>query len=162
VRTRDEQGGVRGAHAATLDVPRRIIYSVVNINVESSARERGGTVSSRSKIDVPGTYVFDAEQSRRGYRLNTMFMSLRDPANRTRFLADEQAYCDSYGLSDEQARAVLRRDWNRMMELGGNIFYLVKLAMTDHRSMQYLGGVFSGMTEEEFVQVMLAGGRTDG
>lgn len=117
-------------------------------------------MSSRSRLDVPGTYVFDGELSRRGYRLNTMFMSLRHPGNRERFLADEAAYCDSYGLSDDQRDAVLRRDWNRLMELGGNIFYVFKLAMTDHRSMQYLGGVFSGMTEEEFVAMMRAGGRT--
>jgi protocatechuate 4,5-dioxygenase alpha chain len=119
-------------------------------------------VSSRSKLDVPGTYVFDGEQSRRGYRLNAMFMSLRHPGNRERFLEDEAAYCGSYGLTDEQRQAVLRRDWKRMMELGGNIFYVFKLAMTDQKSMQYLGGVFSGMTEEEFVEMMRAGGRGDG
>jgi protocatechuate 4,5-dioxygenase, alpha chain len=117
-------------------------------------------VSSRSRPDVPGTYVFDGELSRRGYRLNTMFMSLRRPDNRERFLDDEAAYCDSYGLTPQQREAVLRRDWKRLMELGGNIFYVYKLAMTDGRSMQYLGGVFSGMTEEEFGAMMRAGGRT--
>jgi protocatechuate 4,5-dioxygenase alpha chain len=144
----------------TLDGPGRIIYSVVNINVESLRGEGARDVSSRSRLDVPGTYVFDGELSRRGYRLNTMFMSLRRPGNRERFSQDEAAYCDSYGLTDEQRDAVLRRDWIRLMELGGNIFYLFKLAMTDQKSMQYLGGVFSGMTEEEFVQMMRAGGRT--
>jgi protocatechuate 4,5-dioxygenase, alpha chain len=119
-------------------------------------------VSSRSKLDVPGTYVFDGEQSRRGYRLNTMFMSLRHPKNRELFLTDEVGYCRSYGLTEEQRQAVLQRDWKRMMDLGGNIFYVFKLAMTDQKSMQYLGGVFSGMTEEEFVAMMRAGGRTDG
>jgi protocatechuate 4,5-dioxygenase alpha chain len=115
-----------------------------------------------SKPDVPGTYVFDAEQSRRGYRLNMLFMSLRDPANRDRFRRDEAAYCDAHGLSEQQRQAVLSRDWNRMMELGGNIFYVFKLALTDRKSMQYLGGVFAGMTEEEFVAMMVAGGRCDG
>jgi protocatechuate 4,5-dioxygenase, alpha chain len=119
-------------------------------------------VPYRSKLDVPGTYVFDGEQSRRGYRLNAMFMSLREPRNRDRFRADEAAYCHSYGLTDDQRQAVLRRDWNRMMELGGNIFSVFKLAMTDRKSMQYLGGVFSGMTEEEFAGMMRAGGRHDG
>lgn len=119
-------------------------------------------MSSRSKLDVPGTFVFDGELSRRGYRLNSMFMSLRLPGNRERFLADEAAYCASYRLTDEQRQAVLDRDWNRMMELGGNIFYVFKLAMTDRKSMQYLGGVFTGMTEEEFAAAMRAGGRADG
>jgi protocatechuate 4,5-dioxygenase alpha chain len=119
-------------------------------------------VSSRSKLEVPGTYVFDGELSRRGYRLNTMFMSLRRPENRERFLADETAYCNSYRLSDDQRQAVLTRNWTRLMELGGNIFYLFKLAMTDQKSMQYLGGVFTGMTEEEFAAAMCAGGRIDG
>jgi protocatechuate 4,5-dioxygenase alpha chain len=119
-------------------------------------------VSSRSKLDVPGTYLFDGELSRLGYRLNTMFMSLRRPENRERFLRDEAAYCDVHGLTDEQRQAVLTRDWPRMMELGANIFYLFKLAMTDQRSMQYLGGVFTGMTEQEFAEAMRAGGRFDG
>jgi protocatechuate 4,5-dioxygenase alpha chain len=146
----------------TLDVLGKIIYSVVNIKVESPCGEEGRTVSSRSRLDVPGTYVFDGELSRRGYQLNRMFMSLRHSQNRERFLADEAAYCDSYGLTEEQRQAVLQRDWKRLMELGGNIFYVYKLAMTDRRSMQYLSGVFSGMTEEEFVQMMRAGGRTGG
>ena len=119
-------------------------------------------MSPRSRLDVPGTYVFDGELSRRGYRLNTMFMSLRHPGNRDRFLDDEAAYCNSYELTDDERQAVLRRDWNRIMELGGNIFYVVKLAMTDRKSMQYLGAAFAGMTEEEFVQMMRAGGRGDG
>jgi protocatechuate 4,5-dioxygenase alpha chain len=117
---------------------------------------------TRSKIGVPGTYVFDGELSRRGYRLNTMFMSLRRPENRERFRQDEAAYCDSYGLTEEQRKAVLARDWTSLMDLGGNIFYLFKLAMTDRKSMQYLGGAFTGMTEEEFAAAMRAGGRIDG
>jgi protocatechuate 4,5-dioxygenase alpha chain len=117
---------------------------------------------SGETIDVPGTYVFDGRQSRRGYRLNKMFESLRDPAGRERFSGDEAAYCDHYGLSDEQKRAVLARDWTGLLDLGGNIFYVFKLAMVDKRSMQYLGGVFTGMTEEQFVQIMRAGGRSDG
>jgi protocatechuate 4,5-dioxygenase alpha chain len=79
-----------------------------------------------------------------------------------RFQSDEPAYCDEFGLSPEQKRAVLDRDWRAMLDLGGNIFYVFKLAMVDQKSMQYLGGVFTGMTEEEFVAVMRAGGRTDG
>jgi protocatechuate 4,5-dioxygenase, alpha chain len=117
---------------------------------------------SRETIEVPGTYVFDGAQSRRGYRLNKLCESFRQERNRERFAQDEAAYCDSYGLTEEQRRAVLERDWKGLLDLGGNIFYVVKLAMLDRRSMQYLGGAFSGMTEEQFVQMMRSGGRRNG
>ena len=112
-----------------------------------------------TRFEVPGTPVFDGQTSRRGFRMNKLFMSLRDAAARERFLADEAAYCREFGLSAEQEKAVLDRDWQAMIDLGGSIFYVYKLAMMDGRSMQYLGGVFSGMTEEEFVAVMRSGGR---
>jgi protocatechuate 4,5-dioxygenase, alpha chain len=113
-------------------------------------------------IDVPGTYVFNGKQSRLGYPLNKLCMSLRDPANRARFTSDEAAYCDEFSLSPEQKQALLSRDWPRMLELGGNIFYIFKLAMVDKKSMQYLGGAFTGLTEEDFVAMMRAAGRSDG
>ncbi|MBB3083736.1 protocatechuate 4,5-dioxygenase subunit alpha [Geodermatophilus sabuli] len=115
-----------------------------------------------SRFDLPGTPVFDGQTSRRGLRMNKLFMSLRSAENRERFLADEAAYCDEFRLSPEQKQAVLDRDWQAMIDLGGSIFYVYKLAMMDGRSMQYLGGVFSGMTEEEFVAAMRAGGRRNG
>ena len=114
---------------------------------------------SEPRFDLPGTPVFDGQTSRRGFRMNKLFMSLRSAENRERFLADEAAYCQEYGLSAEQQQAVLDRDWQAMIELGGSIFYVYKLAMMDGRSMQYLGGVFTGMTEEEFVAAMRSGGR---
>ena len=115
--------------------------------------------SPAGRFDVPGTPVFDGQTSRRGLRMNKLFMSLRHAGNRERFLADQAAYCDSFNLTPEQKKAVLDRDWQAMIDLGGSIFYVYKLAMMDGRSMQYLGGVFSGMTEEEFVAAMRAGGR---
>jgi protocatechuate 4,5-dioxygenase alpha chain len=93
--------------------------------------------------------------------MNKMFMTLRSPAAREAFAADEAGYCATFGLSSEQVRAVLDRDWTAMLNLGGSIFYVLKLAMMDGRSMQYLGGTFTGMTEEEFVAALVAGGRTD-
>lgn len=119
-------------------------------------------MSNRSRPDRPDTYVFDGSTSRLGYRMNKMFMTLRDPAARDEFRADEAGYCDRFGLSAEQKRAVLDRDWQAMLDLGGSIFYVYKLAMMDGRSMQYLGGVFTGMTEEEFVAALRSGGRIDG
>ena len=113
-------------------------------------------------FDLPGTPVFDGQTSRRGFRMNKLFMSLRQAQARERFLADEAAYCAEFGLTAEQTRAVLDRDWQAMIDLGGSIFYVYKLAMMDGRSMQYLGGVFTGMTEAEFVAAMRAGGRRDG
>ncbi|MER5430121.1 protocatechuate 4,5-dioxygenase subunit alpha [Streptomyces sp. NPDC002588] len=117
---------------------------------------------SRSTPNIPGTYVFDAETSRRGYALNRLCGSLKYADNRERFKADEAAYCDVYRLSPEQRDAVVGRQWTRMLELGGSIFYVYKLAMLDNRSMQYLGGVFTGMSVEEFTEALTAGGRSFG
>ena len=108
------------------------------------------------------TPIFDGETSRRGFRMNKLFMSLRTAENRERFVAGEAAYCREFGLSDEQERAVLDRDWQAMIDLGGSIFYVYKLAMMDGRSMQYLGGVFTGMGEADFLAAMRGGGRRDG
>ena len=112
-----------------------------------------------STVDVPGTYVFDARASRRGYRMNRLLASLTDAVARAAFTADEAGYCDRFRLSAEQRRAVLDRDWAGMLDAGGSIFYVCKLATVDGRSMQYLGGVFTGLTEAEFVAAMAAGGR---
>ncbi|MBE4738448.1 MULTISPECIES: protocatechuate 3,4-dioxygenase [Streptomyces] len=111
---------------------------------------------------VTGTYVFDTADNRRGRALNRLCGSLKDAANRVRFSADESAYCEEHGLTAEQREAVLGRDWTRMLELGGSIFYVFKLAVLDQKSMQYLGGVFTGMTTEEFTQALEAGGRSFG
>ncbi len=116
----------------------------------------------RDYDDIPGTYVFDGERHRRGYKLNMMCMSLNDPKNREEFRADEAAYCDKYGVSPEQKQAVLDRDWLEMLRLGGNIYYIYKLGILDGVSFQHVGGAMSGMTEEEFRNMMLDGGRNDG
>ncbi|WP_069817171.1 protocatechuate 3,4-dioxygenase [Streptomyces sp. TP-A0874] len=118
-------------------------------------------MTSQNRLDPPGTYVFDGPTSRRGHRMNKLFMSLREEAARQDFLGDEAAYCRRFELSREQTDAVLRRDWQAMLDLGGSIFYIYKLAMMDGLSMQYLGGVFTGMSEADFKAAMLAGGRTD-
>jgi protocatechuate 4,5-dioxygenase alpha chain len=107
-------------------------------------------------------YVLDLTQNRRGRALNRMLGSLTHPENRQRFTADESAYCEEYGLSYEQKNAILERDWTAMQDLGGSIFYTFKLAMMDKRSMQDLGGVFTGMTTEEFIAELRSGGRKFG
>ena len=128
------------------------------------ARERGTPMSDTApdRFGLPGTPIFDGQTSRRGLRMNRLFMSLRTAENRERFLADEAAYCQEFGLAPDQQQAVLDRDWQAMIDLGGSIFYVYKLAMMDGRSMQYLGGVFTGMGEEDFLAAMRAGGRRDG
>ena len=116
-------------------------------------------VPARKGIDVPGTPIFDGATSRRGLRMNKLFMSLRTQEARDRFLADEAAYCRDFGLTDEQQAAVIARDWQAMIDLGGSIFYVYKLAMMDGRSMQYLGGVFTGVTEDEFKAALAERGK---
>ena len=109
--------------------------------------------------DVPGTTIFDADQSRKGYHLNQFCMSLMKAENRDRFRADERAYLDEWPMTEEQKQAVLARDLNRCLELGGNIYFLAKLGATDGRSFQYMAASMTGMTQEEYAAMMLAGGR---
>ena len=109
--------------------------------------------------DIPGTFVFDAEQSRRGYHLNMFCMSLRQAKNREAFLADEAAYLDKYPMTAEQRQSVLSRDWNEMLRLGGNIYYTSKLAATDGITFQDLAAVMTGMDRDAYREMMLAGGR---
>jgi len=110
--------------------------------------------------DIPGTTVFDMERSPRGYHLNMFCMSLMKPENRAAFKADEAAYLQRFPMSAEQRQAVLKRDWNRMIELGGNIYFLAKLFSTDGKSFQYAAAQMTGMSQEEYARMMLAGGRS--
>jgi protocatechuate 4,5-dioxygenase alpha chain len=109
--------------------------------------------------DIPGTVVFDATHSRLGYHLNMFCMSLMKAENRTAFKADERAYLERFPMSDAQRQAVLDRDYNRMIELGGNIYFLAKIGATDGFSFQNLASKMTGMTEEAYRAMMLAGGR---
>ena len=110
--------------------------------------------------DIPGTTIFDADQSRLGYHLNQFCMSLMKADNRARFKADERAYLDEWAMSEEQKQAVLDRDLNRCIALGGNIYFLAKIGATDGKSFQQMAGSMTGMTEEEYRDMMLAGGRS--
>jgi len=109
--------------------------------------------------DVPGTTIFDADQSRKGYHLNQFCMSLMKAENRDRFRADERAYLDEWPMSEDQKQAVLARDLNRCLELGGNIYFLAKLGATDGRSFQFMAASMTGMSQEDYAAMMLAGGR---
>lgn len=109
--------------------------------------------------DIPGTVVFDAEQARKGYHLNQFCMSLMKAENRARFKANERAYLDEWPMSEEQKQALLDRDLNRCIALGGNIYFLAKIGATDGKSFQFMAASMTGMTQEEYAQMMLAGGR---
>lgn len=110
--------------------------------------------------DIPGTTIFDADQSRKGYYLNQFCMSLMKAENRARFLADERAYLAEWPMTEDQKQAVLARDLNRCLALGGNIYFLAKLGATDGRSFQYMAASMTGMSQEEYAAMMLAGGRS--
>lgn len=111
-------------------------------------------------LDVPGTTIFDADQSRKGYGLNQFCMSLMRPENRERFLADERAYLDEWAMTEEQKQGVLDRDLNRLIQLGGNIYFLAKIGATDGRSFQQMAGSMTGLTEDEYREMMISGGRS--
>ena len=111
-------------------------------------------------LDVPGTTIFDAEQSRKGYHLNQFCMSLMKAANRERFKTDERAYLDEWPMTEDQKLAVLSRDLNRCIELGGNIYFLAKIGATDGKSFQQMAGSMTGMSEAVYRDMMIGGGRS--
>jgi protocatechuate 4,5-dioxygenase, alpha chain len=110
--------------------------------------------------DIPGTRVFTAARARKGYWLNQFAMSLMKEENRTRFLADERAYLDEWDITEGAKQAVLNRDYNGMIDEGGNIYFLSKLFSTDRKSFQFAAGSMTGMTQEEYAEMMLKGGRS--
>ena len=110
--------------------------------------------------DVPGTTIFDADQARIGYHVNQFCMSLMKAENRARFKADERAYLAEWPMADEQRDAVLARDYNRLISLGGNVYFLAKSFSTDGKSFQYAAASMTGMTQEAYAAMMLAGGRS--
>ena len=110
--------------------------------------------------DIPGTRVFTAQRARQGYHLNQFAMSLMKEENRARFLADEKAYLDEWPLTDAAKQAVLARDYNAMIDEGGNVYFLSKLFSTDGKSFQFAAGSMTGMSQEEYAEMMLKGGRS--
>ena len=110
--------------------------------------------------DVPGTTIFDADQARKGYWLNQFCMSLMKAENRERFKADQRAYLDEWPMTEAQKQAVLARDLNRCIAEGGNIYFLAKLGATHGKSFQQMAGSMTGMTEQEYRDLMVSGGRS--
>jgi protocatechuate 4,5-dioxygenase alpha chain len=111
-------------------------------------------------LNIPGTTVFDADLARKGYHLNSFCMSLMKADNRARFKSDERAYLDEWQMTEEQKQGVLARDYNRLIELGGNIYFLAKIFATDGKSFQYAAATMTGMSQEAYAQMMLSGGRS--
>ena len=110
--------------------------------------------------DIPGTFVFDAERSREGFGINMFCMSLMKEENRRAFKADEAGYLKKFKLTPAQIEAILKRDYNRMLELGGNIYFTAKLGATDGHSFQHIAAVMTGSTQEDYAKMMLGGGRS--
>ena len=110
--------------------------------------------------DIPGTRVFTAERAKKGYELNQFCMSLMKEANRQRFKADERAYLDQTRMPEEQKQAVLDRDYNRLIDLGGQIYFLAKIFATDGLSYLQAVSTMTGMPIDEYQQMMISGGRS--
>lgn len=110
--------------------------------------------------DVPGTTIFDADQARKGYHLNQFCMSLMKAENRARFKANERAYLDEWPMTEEQKEALLRRDYNRLIQLGGNIYFLAKVFSTDGLSYLQAVSTMTGMSVDQYRTMMIEGGRS--
>ena len=110
--------------------------------------------------DIPGTWVFDAQRARVGYRLNEFLYSLMKAENRQAFLADERGYLMKFAMAEEQREAVMQRNWNKLLELGAVSYALAKLAFTDGKTYQFMASQMTGMSEKEYVDMMVGGGRS--
>lgn len=110
--------------------------------------------------DIPGTRVFTAQRARKGYWMNQFTMSLMKEENRQRFKADERAYLDEWKMSEEQKQAILDRDYNKAIDLGGNIYFLSKIFSTDGFSFAQAVSTMTDKTFEEYTAMMVAGGRS--
>ena len=110
--------------------------------------------------DIPGTTVFTTARSRQAYHLHKFCMSLMKAEGRDAFKADERAYLDRFRMTEEQKQGVLDRDFNRLISMGGNIYFLVKISNTDGWSVQRAVGTMTGMTAEDYAAMMNAGGRS--
>jgi protocatechuate 4,5-dioxygenase alpha chain len=110
--------------------------------------------------DIPGTTLFNARQSRLGFHLNQFCMSLMKAENRAAFKTDERAYLDRWKMTEAQKQAVLDRDWNGMIALGGNIYFTAKIAATDGLSFRQIAAEMSGVSEDDYAEMMLKGGRS--
>jgi len=110
--------------------------------------------------DIPGTTVFDSEMARLGYHVNQFCMSLMKAENRERFLADERAYLDEWPMSEAQKHAIMERDYNAMLSLGANVYFFAKLFYTDKQTYQQAAAKMTGMSEEDYKQMMVTGGRS--
>ncbi|MEM7082985.1 MAG: protocatechuate 4,5-dioxygenase subunit alpha [Pseudomonadota bacterium] len=110
--------------------------------------------------NIPGTTIFDSDMARAGYHANQFCMSLMKPENRKRFRENERAYLDEWAMSEEQKQAILDRNYLRLQKLGGNVYYFAKIFFTDKKSVLYGSSTMAGMTEEEYKNMMLSGGRS--
>jgi len=113
-----------------------------------------------AELQIPGTTVFTLTRARQGYHLNMFCLSLQSAANRAAFKQDESAFLDGFTLSAEQRAAIQARDYNRMLALGGNIYYLSRIAAADGESFQQIASRMTGIPLEEYQRQMLAGGRS--
>lgn len=118
------------------------------------------TESSPSRWGIPDTYVFDLETSRRGYPVNKMCNSLKHPGNREAFKQDEEAYMEKYGLSEDQKQAIRDRDWLRLTQLGGNLFFFLKLGATLGYGLYTIGAQMRGESYEQFMSTRNVPGAT--
>jgi protocatechuate 4,5-dioxygenase alpha chain len=148
-------------------LPSALSASIETANfAPQNGRDKGETpmAQAKSKVeeyeDIPGTFIFNAERSRQGYGINMFCMSLMKDENRKAFRANEAEYLKKFKLTPEQTDAVLKRDYNRMLELGGNIYFTAKLGATDGHSFRHLAATMTGSTQDDYAKMMLEGGRS--
>jgi protocatechuate 4,5-dioxygenase alpha chain len=128
---------------------------------DETVRDEPGIHAYLAELDdIPGTRIYTAARARKGYHLNQFAMSLMKPANRLAWKADEAAYLANWPMTEDQKAAVLARDYNALLDLGGNIYFLSKIFSTDGLSFVQAVSTMTGMSVEDYQAMMNAGGRS--
>lgn len=110
--------------------------------------------------DIPGTTIFTIELAQLGFELNQFCMTLRDADNRAEFHADERKYVDKFPMTEPQKQAVLDRDFQKLLDLGGNVYFLSKIFASDGLSYVQAVSTMTEFSTEEYAQMMISGGRS--
>lgn len=108
--------------------------------------------NSQDERKIPGTYPYTGERSRQGYRINKLSMSLTDPANRKRFLENEDGYMRGMGLTEAERAMVAKRDWASIIKYGGNIYLILKIAGTIGQTLLQMGAQMRDETLGDFMK----------
>ena len=104
--------------------------------------------------------VFDLAMSWRGYRINKMCNALSQPQERDAYRADEEGFMARFHLTEEEKNLVRGRDFAGLLQVGGNIYFLLKLGVVTGNGLYKMGASMRGESYEQFLATRNDSGAT--